>query len=300
MKNIEILICQNYLPFTTYLTIVHNLLVANDYNVSIINNINDHKNDVDYLILFLNYYKNIYNKLLGNTKIIFIHADYLLCHSNEDQINMKNYINNINPDNTYIWEYNPLNCDYYEKNFTNKKIFFIPFEYSFYLENMYKSNKISYDKKDIDILFLGSLNQRRQLIIDQLQKKYKVCVYNNINDINEYCNIIERSKIVLNIYSKEINRPFDYYRLALLYSNKIFAISEKPEHLNLKYQNNLTEVLNSSININYDNIVHKIDEYLKMESSEINKIVESTYESFTKCNMDLNIINFFNKIDLKE
>jgi hypothetical protein len=299
MTKIEILICQNYLPFNTYLTIIYNLLIANNYNVSIINNINNHKKDVNYLILFLNNIKNIYNELLGNTKIIFIHADYLLCHSIEDQTKMKNYINNINPDNSYIWEYNSLNCDYYEKNFTNKKFFFIPLEYSFYLENMYKSTKIPYDKKDIDILFLGSINERRQLIINQLQKKYRVCVYNNINDIDEYCNIIERSKIVLNIYSKDINKPFDYYRLALLYSNKIFVISEQPEHLDLKYQNNLLDVLNSSINVNYDDIINKIDECLKIESDEINKIVEDTYKTFKKCNMDVNIINFFKTIDLK-
>lgn len=54
-------------------------------------------------------------------------------------------------------------------------------------------------KKDIDILFYGTINKHRSNILNELKKKYNVVILNtwNSNTIDQY---ILRSKILLNIH----------------------------------------------------------------------------------------------------
>ena len=144
---------KNYIPFNLYIGSIYNIFktndyfVSNNYDVSIINNINQYSHESDYLILYLNYIEDIYNIDTKNTKIIFIHADYIINHSKNDQYLMCNYINNINLDNSYLWEYNYLNVEYYNNHFINKKWTFIPLLYNDYLEKIYNKKKYSLRKK---------------------------------------------------------------------------------------------------------------------------------------------------------
>jgi len=306
---IQIYYNKNYLPFNLYINSLYNILknneffITNKYDVSIINNTSQYSNDADFLILFLNYIEDIYNINTKNTKVIFIHADYIINYSKNNLYLIGNYINNKNFHNSYLWEYNYLNIDYYNKNFINKKCSFIPLQYNIYLEKIYNNHKLNipYSKKPIDILFMGSVDprSRRDLLLEQLRKKYEVFIMNNVNDIEKYINIIENSKIILQIYSNENNMPLDYYRLALLYSNKVFVIGENFEGLEYINENNLSDLSELSevmIKTDYNNIINIVDKYIIKPDIEIEEITKSTYEIFKKNDMDSCIVNFFKNI----
>jgi hypothetical protein len=302
---IKIYYNKNYIPFDLYINSIYNIFktnsyfTSNNYEVSIIKNIYELSEETDVLIMYLNYIKDIYNVNTNTTKIIFIHADYILNHSKEDQNLMINYINNINLNNTYLWEYSYLNIEYYKQNFRNSKIYFLPLLYNTYLETIYNSCKlnIDYKNKPIDILFMGASDQgsRRQNLLNKIPKKYNLYIMNNVNNINQYINIVEQSKIVLQIYSKEVNKPFDYYRLALLYSNKVIVINEKHEE-NITENSNLYELNTVIVQCNYDNIINTIDFYLSQQENAINNLSFEAYKIFKKNTMDDKLVNFFSNI----
>jgi len=295
---------KNYIPFNLYINSVYNIFITNDffvsnnYQTSIINDISLYNKDIDILILYLNYINDIYNIDTGNTKIIFIHADYIINHSKESQFQICNYFNIKNPNNSYIWEYNYLNIDYYNNNFKHIRWYFLPLQYNNYLETIYNKYKLNipYNEKPIDVLFMGATDpgSRRQIILDKVAKKYKLYVMNYVNDLETYINIIEKSKIVLHIYAKDINFSFDYYRLSLLYSNKIFVISEKHKEVNPENENKLMNLTNMTVETDYDSILDVIETYLYKSNEEIKQINETVYEVFKKQKMDNCIIDFFN------
>jgi len=297
---------KNYIPFNLYINSIYNIFKNNDFfitnkfEVSIINNTSQYSNESDFLILYLNYIADIYNIDTKKTKVILIHADYIINHSENDQYLMCNYINNKNLHNSYLWEYNYLNIEYYNKHFINKKWTFIPLQYNNYLENIYNKYKLNipYDKKPIDILFMGAVDNgsRRGMILEKISKKHKLFIMNHVNDIGKYINIIENSKIVLHIYAKDNNFSFDYYRLSLLYSNNIFVISEKHKEINPENENKLEELSDLTIEKDYDDIINTIEAYLSKSNSEIEIITQKIYETFKKNNLDNCIINFFSNI----
>jgi len=290
---------KKYLPFNLYIGSLYNILttnnffVSNNYEVSIIDNMSYYSQETDYLILFLNYISDVYNVDTKNTKIIFIHADYIICHSENDRYLMCSYINEKNVNNTYVWEYNYLNIDIYEKNFINKKIHFIPLQYNSYLETIYNKYRLNipHNEKPIDVLFMGAVNagNRRDIILNEISKKYKLFIMNHVNDIDKYIHMIEQSKMVLHIYAREDNKSFDYYRLSLLYANKVLTISEKVEN-----KHNLQELSGVMVETDYDNLVNTITDYLNKSDDEIANITNATYEIFKKNDMDNHICDFFN------
>jgi hypothetical protein len=303
---IQIYYNKNYIPFNLYINSIYNIFTTNDYfisnnyEVSIINNIKNFSEKSDYLILFLNNVNDIYFLNTKDTKIIFIHADYFINHSYNDQKIMIKYLNHVNEANSYIWDYNILNINYYNKYFINKKFYLIPLQYNNYLENVYNIFKmnIPHNKKPIDVLFMGSCDSdcRRKLLLDIISKKYKLHIMNNVNDIGTYINIIEKSKIVLNIYSKEINKPFDHYRLALLYSNKVFVINEAFIPFDKEFDTFDKNFENTIIKTDYNNILNLVTEYLNKKEETIEYIKEKTYKLYKKNDMSINIINFFKSL----
>ena len=304
---IQILYNRQYIPFDLYINSIYKIFtcneffISNNYEVELINDTCNLKKDIDFLILFLNDIGLIYDLVLNNnTKVIFINPDYILNYSQTDFNMVNNYVNTLNIKNTFIWDYSILNIDYYDKFFINKKYYFISLLYNNYLEYIYNENKIniSHDKKLIDVLFFGAvdLGSRRKLLLDQLSTICKVHIMCGVNNIAEYINTIENSKIVLNIYSKETNMPFDYYRFALLYSNKVFVISEKKRDVNLEIQNDLLELNDVLIECNYDDILNTVECYLKKTEYEIESIKQKTYEIFKKNDMDKYVVKFFQQL----
>lgn len=271
------------------------------YKIKIIHELTpENIQDADYVIMYLNHVRKIYNMKTGKTKIILIHADHLSFHSPSDQYLMTTYVNQINPEHAKIWEYNPSNIVSYWQNMPSVRYTFLPPEYSPFLEFVYKNVKhIPYHEKDIDVLLLGIGYKRRAELMYKLSKKCRAFIVSNITDVSEYCELAERAKIVLNIHSPnnmDVNKPYDYYRLSLLYANRIFVINEDFV-LNETYQSYMSEFINSLITIKYEEIESKIDDYLKLSSDEIDKITQNTYQLFKKCSqMETKVIREFDSV----
>ena len=297
MKNIKIYFTRlEYIPFNLYISSIHDILTKSGFAVSIINNFREVTSDTDFLILFLNDINAVFDVNTGKTKVIFIHADYLLNHSEYDQTRIKTYIVQKNPSNTYIWEYSNLNIEYYNKNHRSIKWFYLPLMYNSYLEKIYDTSasvKIPYEQKKYDILFMGSQQARRMDILNILKMKYKVLVIEGISDMRKYVDAIENSKIVLNIYSKDTNKPFDHYRLAFLYSNRIMVINETMEHYNTDIEKNLIDLKNVMVNADYSQIEETVGRYLNMPAVDISVITEQVYNNFKSHDMSVYITNFF-------
>ena len=98
--------------------------------------------------------------------------------------------------------------------------------------------------KDIDVLFFGTINKRREEILKRIENIYAVDKVFGI----ELQRLIDRSKIVLSVHHYE-NPNNDMARLAPLISNRVFVVAEKfndarYEYLKDKFVVTETEKLN--------------------------------------------------------
>lgn len=273
-----------YLPFYLYFQSIYTILIKT-HEVTIINNLLLLDNDTDYLITFLNFIDILENIKI---KMILINPDYIINHENYQK-----YINFIIDYNVIVWEYSILNLELY-KNYPSIKYNFVPLCYSKYLEDIYKPFKlnIQYNERKYDVLFLGNYTEpRRHPLLSKINEKYKLLILNGNDNINEYINAVENSKIVVHIFSKEINMAFDYYRFSLLYSNKIMIVGETPKHVDYSIETHLEELMQYMIHTDYDNIINTIDIYLKKTNEEINKITEDIYNIYKKFDMEYCVNN---------
>lgn len=85
-------------------------------------------------------------------------------------------------------------------------------------------------EKDIDVLFYGSINQRRLFILEELERNNikPVVVFNVFG--SELANLIGRSKIILNIHFYA-NRHLEFLRLLHLMTNCCAIVTEGIEDL---------------------------------------------------------------------
>jgi len=189
-----------------------------------------------------------------------------------------------------------LNIELYDRTFSNKKYTFIPLLYNKFLEDVYKPFKLNipFHQRPFDILFIGNYgSDRRTHLLKKLNDKYNVKIMSGVNSLDKYINLVEQSKLVLNIYAKESNRIFDYYRFAMLYSNKVLLVNESMKHVDVEIEPNLKELKDVMINIDYDKIYDEIGNYLNKSEKEIEKITSDTYDIFKKNDMNDYLVDFF-------
>lgn len=118
-----------------------------------------------------------------------------------------------------IWDYSGLNMKNLEKkgisNTTLCRIGYMPV-----------LSHISPQNEDIDVLFYGTLNRRRETILDQLKKAgLKVHVASAVYG-DELDNLIARAKIVINIHFYEA-KVFEIVRVSYLLANRKCVVSER-------------------------------------------------------------------------
>jgi hypothetical protein len=290
-----------YLPFLLYRESFLGLINKNFTFIKIeyiydFKNLNNEKNT----IIITNIY-SINEKLLHvlntyESKIILINTEHYY------NLNVHKIIDFINNKlNFYILEYNILNINYYKSNKKNINYFFVPLCYNKYIENYYYNQVTKKDvkDKDIDIFFFGSINERRSTILNSLEKKYKVVIMSGKSDefYNKIiCNLIESSKIVLNILYYENDKIFDYYRNSLVLITKTLLIYEKSVNKNYEIEDGLLNVENNTINVDYTDIINTVDKYMSISEDEYNNIVDKQYEAFKKYEMENKVVDFFGKI----
>jgi hypothetical protein len=294
---------KNYLPFLFYRNILYEtLLKYKNYKINFIYNLNDFIDSEKNIFITMihcfakNLDYNFYSFNNLSCKKIIINTEY---YEHGNIKNLLKYINLYPNNNFHLFDYNKINIENIQKLFKNINIYYIPLIYNEYLEDFYNKNidyKLSWNEKDIDILFYGSLNIRRGKIIDNLKKKYNLVYFQDIYNHNSFCNIINRSKIILNILFYDYNIVFDYYRNSFLLANNALLITECSINFDYNIEYNLKDIVENILITNYENIEETVDIIMNKSINEIDEILLKQYNWFIKHNLKDIICKFFDKI----
>ena len=176
------------------------------------------------------------------------------------------------------WDYSYVNLKKFHKIIQDKMKFFRLPIIKYELINKYIPNHIN----DYDILFYGTMNDSRTVILKEinkkLNKKYNIKIINNIFG-KELFNFIQKTKIVLNI-SYYNNALLECYRINEVQSCKKLVISfypNKDDIDNYNYYKDSVAFVNS-----IDKMIEKIIYYIENKNKYEEKISNIKYIENTK------------------
>lgn len=185
---------------------------------------------------------------------------YNIKSQNREVIRRTNHIKNVLSKCDEIWDYDLDNIEFLKSEGFTNKIVHVPLPYSSKLKRVNNNKNPEYD-----ILFYGSLNDRRLKFLEAL-KDYKLIIITNSDDIkkfknstvgkcmienkynNELFEYIFNSKIILNIHYYESKIQEQVRIFELLINNKTI-VSEKSR---INYYNDMIyefETIEEMINI---------------------------------------------------
>jgi hypothetical protein len=129
-------------------------------------------------------------------------------------------------------------------------------------------------RQDIDILWYGSLNERRSHILQQLHDRG--CIVKALFGVygEERDSFIARAKIVINIHFFE-SKIIEIGRIYYLLANKRFVISEKGNDRELE-----EPIRDGLVFTDYDNLVAQCVKYLNEDASR-NEIAARGFAKIT-------------------
>lgn len=118
-----------------------------------------------------------------------------------------------------IWDYAKPNCDAWAKfriQAVHVPIGYVP-----------EMTRIPSSEQDIDVLFYGSLNDRRKTVLNELHKSGLNLVV-RVNDCygSELDNLMARAKVILNVHYYE-SKIFEIVRVGYALANKKCVVSEQ-------------------------------------------------------------------------
>lgn len=177
-----------------------------------------------------------------------------------------------------VWDYSKKNIDALQKLGITKNIHHVPVGYNPCLTRIPKS-----EIEDIDVLFYGSMNQRRQNILQKLKDAGLIVetlfgVYGTERD--EY---ISRSKVIVNIHYYDSN-IFEQVRVSYLLANKKAVVSECSD------STEEDEDIKSAVAlVSYDQIVDKCSELVR--SDELRKVLEEKGFEYIKTREAVHYLN---------
>lgn len=171
-----------------------------------------------------------------------------------------------------VIDYSVMNI--YKMNEYGINSFFLPYIPS----GMNRYNNLSYTKKDIDVLFIGSLNNKRKKWLSKLMnKKYSVKIITNLF-FEKSIEYFARSKIVLNIHYYSGKSILEVARIIPALENNCVIISEEShdDYYNIIYNNIV-------IDITFENLKDRVEEIL----DNYNLIQQETINKFEKISKEL-------------
>ena len=171
--------------------------------------------------------------------------------------NWKKKILNLARKNIIFWDYSQYNLDYLSKTINIKgKLFQIGYQKEL--------NRINHNiDKNIDVLFYGSINARREHIINKLKdRKINVKTLFGVYG-KERDDLIAKSKLILNMHMYE-SKIFEIVRVFYLLSNSIPVISEVGS--DTKFNNDFLDLICKST---YENIEKNIIYLLENDKKRI-------------------------------
>ena len=171
--------------------------------------------------------------------------------------NWKKKILNLARKNIIFWDYSQYNLDYLSKTINIKgKLFQIGYQKEL--------NRINHNiDKNIDVLFYGSINTRREHIINKLKdRKINVKTLFGVYG-KERDNLIAKSKLILNMHMYE-SKIFEIVRVFYLLSNSIPVLTEVGS--DTKFNNDFLDLICKST---YENIEKNIIYLLENDKKRI-------------------------------
>ena len=171
--------------------------------------------------------------------------------------NWKKKILNLARKNIIFWDYSQYNLDYLSKTINIKgKLFQIGYQKEL--------NRINHNiDKNIDVLFYGSINARREHIINKLKdRKINVKTLFGVYG-KERDDLIAKSKLILNMHMYD-SKIFEIVRVFYLLSNSIPVISEVGS--DTKFNN---DFLDLNCKSTYENIEKNIIYLLENDKKRI-------------------------------
>ena len=171
--------------------------------------------------------------------------------------NWKKKILNLAKKNIIFWDYSQYNLDYLSKTINIKgKLFQIGYQKEL--------NRINHNiDKNIDVLFYGSINARREHIINKLKdRKINVKTLFGVYG-KERDDLIAKSKLILNMHMYE-SKIFEIVRVFYLLSNSIPVLTEVGS--DTKFNNDFLDLVCKST---YENIEKNIIYLLENDKKRI-------------------------------
>ena len=171
--------------------------------------------------------------------------------------NWKKKILNLARKNIIFWDYSQYNLDYLSKTINIKgKLFQIGYQKEL--------NRINHNiYKNIDVLFYGSINARREHIINKLKdRKINVKTLFGVYG-KERDDIIAKSKLILNMHMYD-SKIFEIVRVFYLLSNSIPVLTEVGS--DTKFNNDFLDLICKST---YENIEKNIIYLLENDKKRI-------------------------------
>ena len=173
---------------------------------------------------------------------------------------LRNIIHNASE----VWDYSASNIEFLQTGNIHAKL--LPLGYCKNLETIINA------EKDIDVLFYGGINERRKLILHELEARgLKVNILSEIYG-RERDQYIARAKIVLNIHYYDM-AIFESARIHYLLNNKVFIVTEQ------SVDNPYPKA--DLIDVPYEKLVDEcVKRLADWENSQ--KLAELNYEKFKK------------------
>ena len=171
--------------------------------------------------------------------------------------NWKKKILNLARKNIIFWDYSQYNLDYLSKTINIKgKLFQIGYQKEL--------NRINHNiDKNIDVLFYGSINTRREHIINKLKdRKINVKTLFGVYG-KERDDLIAKSKLTLNMHMYD-SKIFEIVRVFYLLSNSIPVLTEVES--DTKFNNDFLDLICKST---YENIEKNIIYLLENDKKRI-------------------------------
>jgi hypothetical protein len=169
-----------------------------------------------------------------------------------------------------VWDYSPDNVTFLqERGFDN--VHLLPIGFHAGLESI-----VHQPQKDIDVLFYGSINQRRKKILEQINRHARLKTLYGVYG-QERDDLIGRSRILLNIHFYEAG-IMEQVRLSYLLNNRCFILSEQSEHN--PYEGMIDSVA-------YDELTQRCLHYLQDQygAKERERLAAQGYQRFRQRDM---------------
>jgi hypothetical protein len=260
-------------------------------------------NDI-YIVLLTQIHNILGNDIINkNIHIIAINTEPLAIQ-NSEHLKIK-YLSLKSINKSYILDYQANNIKYFHKNISdpNLEIIYLPPSTNDYYQYLFKHHTIDNQfngYKNIDVLFYGSLNHRRWVILNQLQNLgYNIMHIQCFASFEDQMLCIQRSKVVVSIFFYDDNKVFDFYRLSFLLANNVFLITESPSAVDIEIEKELTNYQNNIITADYDQMVNVIVKYLNIDQQERTALGIKAGEWFSSCfNFKKSLVELIDKIKI--